>query len=245
MFAASWDVLLEETGSRSYDLAKEISQYQKKELDILSESASEVMYIYERETRRTFVETLLFIKEDLDFISEHTGMSVATIEEYGELFFDTRKIRGSLGFTEYVEDANLFHKGSREHTFGRILAEAMVGGRHVVLDQFNIDIVKLDIDDLKENITRRAIWEVEVERRYGEELGIEGKIKVTKDLMAVIKEGTTKSSVAGVSSIEALISVVKSLKDVEPVSMVELPSFNPATEEFTTIEKENDDVSIK
>ena len=237
-FDDSWNIVAEPKDDSALDVAIIISGYMNKTISTLSHEASEVLYIHERRTRRAFVETLLFIHEDVDFIAEHTGMEENVIQLYGKIFFDTDKLRGSLGHTEYIEDSKEFSRGTMENAFGRVLAEASIGGREIVLDQFNIDIAKSDLEESKSLVARRALWDVEVERRYGDHATIFEKLKLAKELLVIVRDGTTSSGNAGASSIESLIAVVKALNspDLAP-STIELPMYNPATEEFieTTI----------
>lgn len=238
MFNDSWDIIAEPKDDSALDTAIVISGYKKETISSLTHEAQEVLYIHKRKTRKAFVETLLFIHEDLEFIAMHTGMEKNVIQLYSKIFFDTDKLRGTLGHTEYIEDSKEFPMGSMEHTFGRILSEASVGGREIVLDQFNIGIVKKDIEESKDLISRRALWDVEVERRYGGEATLQDKLRLAKELLVIIRDSTTASSNAGQSSIESLVSVIKALNDPDLApSTIALPSYNPATEEFieTTI----------
>ena len=249
-FDDSWNIVAEPTEDSVLDIAIIISGYKKESISTLSHEASELLYIYERRTRRAFVETLLFIHEDLEFIAKHTGMEENVIQLYGKIFFDTNKLRGSLGHTEYIEESKEFSRGTMENTFGRVLAEAMIGGREIVLDQFNINIAKSDIEESKDLIARRALWDVEVERRYGDHATLPEKLKLARELLVIIRDSTTSSGNAGASSIESLIAVVKALNspDLAP-STIELPMYNTATEEFieTTITEieEIEDVDSK
>ncbi len=237
-FDDSWDIIAEPEDDSTLDVAIVISGYMKKTISTLTEDASEVLYIYERKTRRAFVEALLFIHEDIAFIAKHTGMEENVIQLYGKIFFDTDKLRGTLGHTEYIEDSKEFPMGTLENTFGRILAEATVGGKEIILDQFNIGIAKNDIEESKDLISRRALWDVEVDRRYGNISTLEEKLKVARDLLVIVRDGTATSGNTGMSSIESLISVVKALSDPDLApTKVSLPHYNPATEEYieTTI----------
>ena len=237
-FDESWNIIAEPQDDSALDTAIIISGYRKDEISTTTHEASEVLYIHERYTRRLFVETLLFIHTDIEFIAKHTGMDENVIQLYGKIFFDTSKLRGSLGHTEYIEDSKLLPRGTEANTFGKILSEAVVGGRDIVLDQFNIDLVKSDIEESKNLIARRALWDVEIERRYGGASTIQEKLKLAREVLVIIRDSTTASSNVGASSIESLIAVVKALNspDLAPTT-IDLPLYNPTTEEFieTTI----------
>ena len=236
-FDDSWNIIDEPTDDWALDTAIIISGYKNESISTLTHEASEIIYIRDRDTRRAFVETLLFIHEDLEFIAKHTGMDENVIQLYGKIFFDTGKLRGSLGHTEYIEDSKLCRVGSREHTFGRILSEAVIGGREIVMDQFSINVAKSELEDSRDIVARRALWDAEVDRRYGNEITLDEKMKLARDLLVILRDGTASSSNAGASSIESLISVVKALSapELRPRD-ISLPSYNPTTEEYTEIE---------
>ena len=237
-FDESWGIIAEPEDDSALDTAIIISGYKQDTISTLTVEASEVLYIYDRKTRRAFVETLLFIHADLTFIAKHTGMEENVIQLYGKIFFDVGKLRGSLGHTEYIEETKEFPRGTMENTFGRILAEATIGGREIVLDQFNIGVISDDLEEGKNMVARRALWDAEVERRYGGEFTLQDKLKLARDLLSIIRDSTTASSNVGASSIESLISVIKALNTPElENTTIALPLYNPATEEFieTTI----------
>ncbi len=235
-FDDAWNIIAEPNDDFALDTAIVISGFKNELISSATHEAEELLYIYERRTRRAFVETLLFIHEDIEFIAKHTGMDKNVIQLYGKIFFNTDKLRGSLGHTEYIEDSKVFPKGTTENTFGRILSEAVIGGREIVLDQFNIGVARSDLDDSRDLVTRRALWDAEVDRRYGPTLTLAEKLKLAKELLVIIREGTSSGSNAGASTIEALISVVKALNipELSPTT-ISLPVYNPETEEFIEV----------
>jgi len=235
VFDRSWEIDTEPKSDEHLELAVNISAVKRRILTTYSSEAKEVMYIYGRKVRKAFVETLLFAEADFSFIAKHTGMAEETLAAYKAIFFDTDKLRGSIGFTEYVEDLLMYNEDSEEYNFGKILREARYGGTSIILEQFDINI---DVDDMEEKktlIAQQAIWDTRNARRDGTMEDNRVRLAAAKDIMTIV-EKSARTAGTNTSSIDGIVSAIKSLNTIEPAAEIEMPVFNRELEEYVDVE---------
>jgi len=245
VFDADYNIIRDIERDNSLDVALEISAYMRKATTTISLEAEDVLYIKNRHRRKVFVEAMMFSGGDIDTIALATGMDKEIITLYGDIFFDTRLIRGEVGKVEFYEDIfDTYNVESPEFEYGRIMREAHLGGPEIVMAQFNIQLRGYDPAAYKSRVMKLAQFQhamAELGDVSFEDLAVQTK---ARDAIISLTEKATRQdgahSQSDLSRLTAAIELIadKGLGREEEV----IPIFNLETEEIIDIEEENNDV---
>ncbi len=238
VFNDSFDIVRDPYDDDAFDVALEISNFKNNRSETLSELPSKVMYIYEREIRRNFVELMLFLDASHTLIAKACGVEEKVITMYSAIFFDNTLIIGEIGKTEYYEEIfATADSGSKEYMRAEMFREAHLGGVDVVLQQFNIELDGHDTRSYKNRVAQFANWKHRQLVRG--DIRIEEYVPVAKaatDIINTIDKATKNDESAKQSDLEALAGILQQMHDAGiGTSEVEVKSYDPATEEVIDV----------
>ncbi len=201
----------EPVDDKHFDLALEISSTLRGKEIKLSADAEEILYIEQSRFRSTFIKLMLFVDSTPELIGKCIDMKEELIIAYRELFFDMSLIRGQLGKTEYYEDAFYAHaEGTSDYAFAKLLEEAHLGGKEVVMAQFNITIDDYSVAGYKERTSQIAMWREKIVDRTTQDyqaLTIEAKAKDA--ILSVVTKAASKDDKAKMSDLGALVKILE------------------------------------
>jgi len=221
-----------------FEVALEISGFKNGGVTALSPLAEQVMYIYERNVRRNFVELMLFVGARPGLIAEAAGMKEEVITLYTSLFFDNTLIVGQLGKTEYYEGIFEIHReGTVEYDRGAMFREAHLAGPEVILQQFNIELDNYDLIAYKDQVSKYATWTHRRAARGDIDIEEYGPIaKAADGIIATIDKATRKDDDVKKSDLEGLTEVLGQMYEAGlGISDKSVRTYDTTTEEVIEV----------
>ena len=199
---------------KSKDILKEILTCFKDEskYDGISETAKDVLYIYEDEITYLFTCSLLFINAEVSVIAEHVGVSEEVVTVFKELFFNVDKFRGKIAKIGFFKRL-IVSEDLKLQNLGIILKAAYNFGQDYIKWKFGLNNMSTATENILNN-TFKDMYFKYLEKSYkSDEAQLAEHIRAGKQIISAAVDIQRASSMSGGSSTDDIKKYLMTLQD--------------------------------